>query len=401
MASVVAESVSKRFTLRRDRADSVGQLLVRMVPGRRPPPTEPFWALRDVSFEMKDGHSLGIIGHNGAGKSTLLKILTKTMLPTTGSVRIAGRTSALIELGAGFHPDFTGRENIVLNASILGVGRRDIDRRMSDIIDFSGIAPFIDTPVKYYSSGMHARLGFSVAIHVDPELLIVDEILAVGDQAFAEQCMNRIFHMKRSGVGILLVTHALDAVETLMDDVIWLDHGIVKGRGRPRDVVHAYRSHVAQDSAPPAPVPLASPLLQRQHVTPSLELVECIVQSEDGRPTVASGKGMHVALLLNNAGRDTRSVHMRILVQRSDGLTICEFATLRSLHTLSLPPGRRSVGLHVRWLSLVPGTYDISCMVTDEAGGTLIEDQVVGHMTVWSDVTPMGVCTLAHSWSVE
>jgi ABC-type polysaccharide/polyol phosphate transport system ATPase subunit len=243
--AIVCDHVSKRFQLKKDRADSVGQLLYRMLPvGRRShrATSEPFWALRDVSFELKFGKSLGIIGHNGAGKSTLLKILTRTMRPTTGSIQMNGHVSALIELGAGFHPDFTGRENIYLNASILGLTRREIAGRIPEIVEFSELEEFIDTPVKYYSSGMNARLGFAVATSVRPEILIVDEVLAVGDEGFQKKCLEKITAMKQEGVSILLVSHALNTIATLMDEALWVEHGEVRGFGSPAEVVAAYRA---------------------------------------------------------------------------------------------------------------------------------------------------------------
>ena len=242
MAWIRVERMWKRFLLRKDRADSVGQLLMQMIPGRSRPRPEPFWALQDISFDVPNGKSLGIIGSNGSGKSTLLKLLTRTMRPTRGRIETQGKISALIELGLGFHHDFTGRENIILNASILAIRRREIERRLDDIIDFAEIRPFIDTPVKYYSSGMQARLGFAVAIHVDPEILVVDEVLAVGDAAFQQKCMERILHMKKGGVSIILVSHTLSAVEQLMDRAIWIDQGIVRAAGNPQNVVHAYRT---------------------------------------------------------------------------------------------------------------------------------------------------------------
>ena len=237
------EHVWKRFVLRKDRADSVGQLLFRMLPVSRAQRSSPetFWALQDVSVAVEHGQSLGIIGNNGSGKSTLLKLLTRTMLPTKGTIRTSGRISALIELGAGFHPDFTGRENIFLNASILGFTRREIAGRLDEIIDFAELEAFIDTPVKYYSTGMNARLGFSVATAVDPEILIVDEILAVGDEGFQKKCMERILSMKKLGVSILLVTHSLDSIIELMDDTIWIDRGVVQAYGMPSVVVAQYR----------------------------------------------------------------------------------------------------------------------------------------------------------------
>lgn len=242
MAWIRAEHVWKQFLLRRDRADSVGQLLARMVPGRSRPRPEPFWALRNISFEVPEGKSLGIIGSNGSGKSTVLKLLTRTMQPTRGRFETRGKISALIELGAGFHPDFTGRENIVLNASIFGIRRKEIERRIDDIIDFAEIRPFIDTPVKYYSSGMQARLGFAVAIYVDSDILVIDEILAVGDMGFKRKCMGRILGMKGRGVTILLVSHDLESVERLMDQAIWIEQGVIRAAGSPRDVVDAYRT---------------------------------------------------------------------------------------------------------------------------------------------------------------
>lgn len=250
MRRIVVDHVWKRFLLRKDRADSVGQLLVRMLPRRNTQAPEPIWALQDVSFEMDDGTSMGIIGSNGSGKSTLLKLITKTMTPTHGDVVVRGKVSALIELGAGFHPDFTGRENIILNASILGIRRREIESRIDDIVDFAGIAPFIDVPVKYYSSGMHARLGFSVAIHVQPEILLVDEVLAVGDEDFKHRCMERIAHLRRSGVSILMVSHDLGAVRQLADRALWIDRGILRADGEPNDVVEQYLKSVDRDLSP-------------------------------------------------------------------------------------------------------------------------------------------------------
>lgn len=242
---VTVEHVWKRFLLKRDRADSVGQMLFRMLPNFRPgnkPTVEPFWALKDVGFEVIRGQGLGIVGDNGSGKSTLLKLLTRTMLPTRGSINVTGKVSALIELGAGFHPDFTGRENVYMNGSILGLTRKEVQRALPAIIDFAELSAFIDTPVKYYSSGMHARLGFAVATAVMPDVLIVDEVLSVGDESFQKKCMEKIQQMKKNGVSILLVSHALDTVTELMDEALWIHKGVVRATGEPTEVVAQYRS---------------------------------------------------------------------------------------------------------------------------------------------------------------
>lgn len=245
---IAVEHVWKRFFLKKDRADSVGQLFFRMVPSLRSLRSrqgpEEFWALRDITFEVPKGSSLGIAGNNGSGKSTLLKLLTRTMIPTKGTISTTGRISALIELGAGFHPDFTGRENIYLNASILGIRRSEIEPRIPSIVDFAELQEFIDTPVKYYSSGMNSRLGFSVATAVHPDILIVDEVLAVGDEAFQNKCLDKIRTMRRDGVSILFVSHALGIVERIMDNVLWLNDGMQMALGEPSEVIDQYRQYM-------------------------------------------------------------------------------------------------------------------------------------------------------------
>ena len=199
-----------------------------------------FWALQDISFEVRRGEAFGIVGHNGAGKSTALKILSRIMKPTKGRMIVNGRLSALIEVSAGFHQDLTGRENIFLNGTILGMGKREIASKLDQIIAFSGLEEFIDTPVKRYSSGMYARLGFSVAAHVDPEVLIVDEVLSVGDYVFQQNCMNRMRSVINSGTTVLFVSHNLKAVTELCQRAMLLDHGKTVMIGPTDAVVRRY-----------------------------------------------------------------------------------------------------------------------------------------------------------------
>ena len=199
-----------------------------------------FWALKDVSFEVKEGSTLGLIGRNGSGKSTLLKIISGVLTPSLGQVIRPVSTAALLELGAGFQPDMTGRENIYLNSSILGRSKKDTSLVIDEIIDFSGIRDFIDTPVKFYSSGMYARLGFAIAIHTDPELLLVDEILAVGDAPFQKKCLDKIKEMQNEGRTIILVTHDSNTVQTFCDSAVLLDHGKLISQGDPLKVVTTY-----------------------------------------------------------------------------------------------------------------------------------------------------------------
>jgi ABC-2 type transport system ATP-binding protein len=200
-----------------------------------------FWALRNVSFEVKDGSTVGLIGRNGSGKSTLLKIISGVLTPSEGQVIRPVATAALLELGAGFQPDMTGRENIFLNSAILGRTKKQTTKSVDSIIDFSGIEEFIDTPVKFYSSGMYARLGFAIAIHTDPELLLVDEVLAVGDEPFQQKCLSKIKSMQNEGRSIILVTHSSQNVKDFCDSAVLIDHGQLLAQGKVNEVLDIYQ----------------------------------------------------------------------------------------------------------------------------------------------------------------
>src|SRR5499426_2083813 len=207
-------------------------------------PNETFQALADVSFTVQRGSTYGVIGRNGSGKSTALKLVAGITKPTSGSVRVDGRVSALIELGAGFHPEISGRENVFINGIMLGLSKREIQERFDEIVEFAELTEFIDAPVKTYSSGMYMRLGFAVAIHVDPDVLLVDEVLAVGDEGFTHKCLDKFAEFRRRGKTILLVTHSLNLVERFCDEALWLDSGHAKAHGDPKRVVGAYLTAV-------------------------------------------------------------------------------------------------------------------------------------------------------------
>jgi homopolymeric O-antigen transport system ATP-binding protein len=217
--------------------------------GSRTPGASSIWALKDVSFEVKPGEVVGIIGRNGAGKSTLLKILSRITEPTEGRAKIRGRVASLLEVGTGFHPELTGRENIYLNGAILGMKRADIDRKFDEIVAFAEVEQFIDTPVKHYSSGMYLRLAFAVAAHLEPEILIVDEVLAVGDAAFQKKCLEKMGHVAKKGRTVLFVSHNLGAVIRLCDRCIWLNEGRVERDGVPSAIVNAYLKEGASNQA--------------------------------------------------------------------------------------------------------------------------------------------------------
>ena len=246
------QNVSKRFSrgeMHDSLRDFVPSLFARLSGRARTGSvtSKDFWALQDVSFELNRGEAFGIIGANGAGKSTILKLITGIMKPTTGRVELNGRLSALIEVGAGFHPDLTGRENIYLNGTILGMRRAEIDRKFDAIVEFSGLADFIDTPVKRYSTGMYARLGFSVAAHVDPDILIVDEVLSVGDIVFQNRCLEKMNRIIRSGATVIFVSHNLRAIAELCPRSILLEHGKVTATGPSQEVLRAYLESSGQE----------------------------------------------------------------------------------------------------------------------------------------------------------
>jgi lipopolysaccharide transport system ATP-binding protein len=241
MKSITVENLSKRYFLGAALSPSLRDWARSLVErrGRRPETTE-LWALKDISFDVSDGEALGIIGDNGAGKSTLLKILSRITKPTSGSADIHGRVGSLLEVGTGFHDELTGRENVFLNGAILGMRRFEIERKFDEIVAFSEVERFLDTPVKHYSSGMYMRLAFSVAAHLDPEILIVDEVLAVGDVGFQRKCLNKMRDVGHSGRTVLFVSHDMQAITRLCSRVLWLRNGVIERDGNAKEIVGEY-----------------------------------------------------------------------------------------------------------------------------------------------------------------
>ncbi|QZQ56935.1 ABC transporter ATP-binding protein [Curtobacterium sp. TC1] len=239
-AAVSVEHISKRFRMYHERNDSLKSMVMR---GKKSV-HEDFWALKDVSFEVPHGSTFGLIGKNGSGKSTLLKCLAKILWPEEGSITARGKQASLLEVGSGFHPELSGRENVFLNGSILGMSRKEVARKFDDIVSFSGVGNFIDQPVKNYSSGMYVRLGFSVAVAVTPDILVVDEVLAVGDATFRKRCQTKFKEMKDEGRTVILVSHSMGTVKDMCDQVAWLNEGELKMIGPTKKVVSAYEATV-------------------------------------------------------------------------------------------------------------------------------------------------------------
>ena len=240
--SIEIHHISKKFRIYKERNQNLKTALLR----RRSSLYEEYWAVKDVSFDILAGETFGMIGSNGSGKSTLLKCLAKILYPTTGTFEISGRMAALLEVGSGFHPELSGRENIYLNGSILGMTKKEIHDRFKSIVDFSGVGEFIDQPVKNYSSGMYVRLGFSVAIHVDPDVLLVDEVLAVGDEAFQKKCYSKFQELRSRGKTVVIVSHALDVMETLCDKIAWLEKGELRYIGDAKEAIRLYQESLKE-----------------------------------------------------------------------------------------------------------------------------------------------------------
>lgn len=247
---ITFENVSKEFKLSKLAIRSLQEIFVNFL-DKETRGRHRFWALRDVSFSIRAGETVGILGPNGSGKSTILKLISRIIDPTTGVITISGRLSALLELGAGFHPDLTGRENIYLNGSILGFNRTAMNQKLDSIIEFADIGEFIDVPIRNYSSGMQMRLGFSVAVHVEPEIILVDEVLAVGDYSFQLKCLDKIRQMQREGVTILFVSHDFEAAERLCSRALWLDNGYLQAEGEVPDILDQMRRRYRWDGRRP------------------------------------------------------------------------------------------------------------------------------------------------------
>lgn len=240
MTAIVATGISKKFRMSQTRSSIKDRLFRRGAGGEH----QDFWALREVDVTIEQGETVGILGHNGSGKSTMLKCIAGILKPTTGVVQVRGRVASLLELGAGFHPDLTGRENVFINAAFLGISKKEIERRFDEIVGFAELERFIDQQVKYYSSGMFVRLGFAVAINVDPDVLLIDEVLAVGDEAFQQKCLERVESFKREGRTILFVTHGADQVRRICNRAMVLDHGVMVANAAPGEAIRVFREHL-------------------------------------------------------------------------------------------------------------------------------------------------------------
>ncbi len=331
-----------------------------------------FWALRDVSLRVRRGEAVGVIGPNGAGKSTLLKILSRVLRPDRGMVRVNGRLSGLIEVGAGFHGDLTGRENIFVNGAILGMTRREIQSKFDRIVDFAGIGDFLDMPVKRYSSGMYVRLGFSVAAHMEPDVLLIDEVLSVGDVAFKARCMDTMRSFLRRGTSILFVSHNLASIKRFCDRVVLLDHGMVRCEGSPDKAIEEYSRLVSElEDANPAGIE-NSHIGGRAHRPGAASITGVRVLDGHGQParTLTSGEPIRLeidyAIDPQSGGID--NLNFAVSVHMFGAGLFYQFESLRDGLRLPRCPGCGTVAVELPKLALGEGVYQIGVAVADEKG---------------------------------
>jgi len=388
-------------------------------------PEETFQALRDVSFTVAPGQTLGVIGRNGSGKSTALKLVAGITKATSGSVAVRGRVSALIELGAGFHPEISGRENVFINGIMLGLTKREIQRRFDEIVEFAELREFIDAPVKTYSSGMYMRLGFSVAIHVDPDVLLVDEVLAVGDEGFTHKCLDKFGEFKRRGKTILLVTHSLGLVERFCDDAIWLDAGVKRAEGDPKRVVGAYITDVERqeerflaasdartthDAAAPAaadgPLPAETGAADMAQATEGrwgsggVTIGSVSLLGADGQATHLFHTGEPFTAHFNvHADRPVTDFVFGIGLFSADG--VCVYGTNTDVEEYAAESlqGDAEVSLSIDALDLVEGTYKLDVAVHRRDGAPYDYHRFLYTFRVKSRLKDVGIYRPKHRWT--
>ena len=440
----------RRFSQRRQFSTLKSALLSGSV-AKALKPDESLEALKGVSFEVQAGRSFGVIGRNGSGKSTLLKLLAGIGKPSGGTIRVAGRVSALIERGAGFHPEISGRENVFINGLMLGLSRKEIGRRFDEIVSFAGLEDFIDAPVKTYSSGMYMRLGFAVATHVDPDVLLVDEVLAVGDEAFTHKCLDTFAEFRRRGRTVVLVTHSLDLVDRFCDEALWLDDGLVRAQGDPRRIVDEYRLDVARvenrelaqgnqsalarvaEASPPPEMP-ASPTTAPSAAPSRGEVVtegdaaapEAVPESEpedlfkategrwglreaeitgvellgaDGQPSTVLESGGILGLRITvTAARPLTDVVFGIGVFNADGTCCYGTNTLIDGEPDRTLEGTAEVRLEIDPLDLVAGSYKLDVAVHRANGTPYDYHRLLYSFRVTSAIHDVGISRLRHQW---
>ena len=387
--AIEIDGVWKKFRLYKEKNVSLKEAVVR---GRRSR-HEDFWALQDITVQVPSGQALGLIGANGSGKSTLLKVIARILAADRGRVAVAGRVATLLELGAGFQMDYTGIENIYLNGAILGLSRRQITERLDDIIAFAELDQFINNPVRNYSSGMYMRLGFAIAVHVDPQVILIDEVLAVGDEAFQRKCIERIRRFRKEGRTMVFVSHDLAAVMDVCDRVLWLEHGRVRADGKPPDAVDAYLSHVSS----------ASPTItDPENRTGPARMPAVRISQSNGKVgfQFVTGGPMKIAVDYEFL-EPVVEPFFGVSIFRNDGIYCYGINTRMDNVKLRSEPHRGTVELTIPDLPLLPGNYEISVGFFDRDSRPLVFQHKQYAIRVRADQVNEGLVVMPHHWEVR
>jgi len=368
-AAISVRSVSKRFRLTHERYPTLKERVIHF--GRVP--SEDFWALRDITVEVPDGTTLGLLGHNGSGKSTLLKCIAGILRPTTGEIGTRGRVAALLELGAGFQGELTGRENIFLNGAILGMSRKELARRFDEIVEFAELEQFIDTQVRFYSSGMYVRLGFAIAVNVEPDILLVDEVLAVGDEAFQRKCLDRVADFQREGRTIVVVTHSPDLVRKICHAAVVLDHGSLVASGDPREAIQVFREHLRR--TPPRARPGEPPPVDDRVRVTSVRFEH---PGMPGRAYLEPGESLAVKVGFEVDAPVDDPV-FTVMIYDAEGTLVHGSSTASESVALGHVDGPGEVTFEYAQVPLLDGEYAITLCVTSSDGAFIYDWQEQRH----------------------
>lgn len=355
------QNVSKRFSFTKEKPQSVLETVISAF-SRNRAEAKDLWAVNDVTFEVLPGQCFGIVGRNGSGKSTVLKLIARILRPTNGRIVVKGRVSALLELGAGFHPDLTGRENIYLNASLLGLDEAETNARFDDIVGFSELDDFIDMPVKHYSSGMYMRLGFSVAIHMQPDILIVDEILAVGDQAFQTKCLDAILKLRSNGTTIIMVSHNLNVMRTMCTHLLWMNKGKPMASGLVEDIAADYQAYSYAREETQFSDSQAAPVQTATDV--QITAVRFLNAQGEEQPTFQTGDALTIEMEYM-AHKPVNNPEFGLAIYRQDGVHVNGPNTKLARVDLGILEGAGVVRYQIENLPLLPARYQLSTAVHD------------------------------------
>lgn len=401
MDSVIKfKNVSKQFTINRRRNTSFQELLINLFHKKAKRETDEVTVLNNVSFEIKAGESVAFIGPNGTGKSTTLKLVSGILMPTSGQIEVRGRVGALLELGAGFHQDLTGRENIYLNGAVLGLSRQALNTKLDAIVAFSELERFIDMPVKHYSSGMYMRLGFSIAIHTDPAILLVDEVLSVGDAAFQRKCLDRIQMLKKQGVTIILVSHSLGDVRKVCSRAIWMEKGDIVADGLTAGVVEKYLWHTLDDRIDEANN--NSGRESNGSGTIQIERLRFLDSDNKEKDTFKTGDTLTLEMQYI-AFKKIETPVFGVGIHRSDGTHITGPNTRLAGYHIPFVKGRGIIRFTLSSLPLLHGTYYVSLSASDWHGTEMFDyhDQMYPFKIKGLNSEQYGVVSLAGNWSLE